>query len=95
MQRLLTFLDYFPNYIRDKAMACGKEIPRDRPAETGAEITPEMISAGEAVLADLAGEVSRAFQAREVFLAMRKMQLAQADQNHLLPEGTEVPQNIA
>jgi hypothetical protein len=34
------------------------------------EITPEMIDAGEAVLAELDGEVSRSTLAKEVFWAM-------------------------
>ena len=40
------------------------------------EITPEMMEAGEAVLAELEGEVSRSTLAKEVFWAMEKMRRA-------------------
>lgn len=39
------------------------------------EVTPEMTEAGEFVLAELEGEVSRSTLAKEVFLAMEKMRL--------------------
>jgi hypothetical protein len=42
----------------------------DRPSNQDVEITEEMIEAGVSVLADLEGEVSRAFLAREVYRAM-------------------------
>ena len=37
------------------------------------EVTPEMVEAGETVLAELEGEVSRSTLAREVFLVMEKV----------------------
>ena len=38
----------------------------------GSSVTEEMIAAGVTVLEELEGAASRAFQAREVFLAMAK-----------------------
>ncbi len=41
------------------------------------KITPEIVEAGEAVLAELEGEVSRSTLAKAVFLAMMKVALEQ------------------
>ena len=44
---------------------------RERETPEGeVEVTPEMVAAGAAVLAQLEGEVSQSSLAREVFLAM-------------------------
>jgi NAD(P)-dependent dehydrogenase (short-subunit alcohol dehydrogenase family) len=62
------------NYILD---CTGAEMSEEN-GQAGIEVTPEMVRAGEARLAD-AWEVGSAYAAEEVYLAMEAVRAAQCD----------------